>query len=70
MVETPPNSSPSFLKKLPNKITELLSLPLIYSTLLYSTPHHFLNFQTSHYFSKAIELPGQNNDWSYTTKLS
>ena len=31
MVETPPNSSHSFLKKLPNKIIELLFLPLLYS---------------------------------------
>ena len=31
MVETPPNSSPSFLKKLSNKVIELLSLPLLYS---------------------------------------
>ena len=31
LVETPPNPSPSFFKKLPNKIIELLSLPLLYS---------------------------------------
>ena len=29
VVKTPPNSSPSFLKKLPNKVIELLSLPLL-----------------------------------------
>ena len=31
VVETPPNSSPSFLKKLLNKVIGLLSLPLLYS---------------------------------------
>ena len=31
VVETPPNSSPSFLKILPNKVIESLSLPLLYS---------------------------------------
>ena len=41
VVETPPNSSLSFLKKLPNKVIELLSLPLIDSP-------PFLNFQTRH----------------------
>jgi len=30
-VETPQNPSPSFLKKLPNKVFELLSFPLLYS---------------------------------------
>ena len=41
MVETAPNSSPSFLKKLPNKVIELLFLPLLY-------PPPFFNFQTGH----------------------
>ena len=50
VVETSPNSSPSFLKKLPNKVIELLSLPLHYSPSLYSTPPPFLNFQTGHKF--------------------
>ena len=31
VVETPPNSSPSFLKKLLNKVIGLLTLPLLYS---------------------------------------
>ena len=31
VVQTPPNSSHSFLNKLPNKVIELLSLPLLYS---------------------------------------
>ena len=31
VVETPPNLSPSSFKKLPNKVIELLSLPLLYS---------------------------------------
>ena len=31
VVENPPNSSPSFLKKLLNKVIELLSLSLLYS---------------------------------------
>ena len=29
VVETPPNFSTSFLKKLPNKVIELFSLPLL-----------------------------------------
>ena len=41
--QTPPNSSLSFFKKLPNKVIELLSLPLLYSTL-----PPFLNIQTGH----------------------
>ena len=31
VIETPPNLSLSFLKKLPNEVIELLSLPLLYS---------------------------------------
>ena len=38
-VEIPPNLSPSFLKNLPNKVIELLSLPLLYS------PSFFLTFK-------------------------
>ena len=39
VVETPPNSSPSFLKKLPNKVIELLSLPLLYSPSFFKLPN-------------------------------
>ena len=39
VVETPPNSSPSFLKKLPNKVIELLSLPLLYSPFFFKLPN-------------------------------
>ena len=41
VVETSPNPSPLFVKKLQNKVIELLSLPLLYSL-------HFLNIQTEH----------------------
>ena len=39
VVETPPNSSPSFLKKLSNKVIELLSLPLLYSPSFSKLPN-------------------------------
>ena len=39
VVETPPNLSPSFLKKLPNKVIELLSLPLLYSPSFFKLPN-------------------------------
>ena len=39
VVETPPNSSPFFLKKLPNKVIELLSLPLLYSPSFFKLPN-------------------------------
>jgi len=38
VVETPPNFSPFFLKKLPNKIIELLSLLLLYSPSFFKHP--------------------------------
>jgi len=37
VVQTPPNPSPSFLKKYQNKVIKLLSLPLLYSP---SFPQH------------------------------
>ena len=39
VVETPPNSSPSFLKILPNKVIELLSLPLLYFPSFFKLPN-------------------------------
>ena len=39
VVETPPNSSPLFLKKLLNKVIELLSLPLLYSPSFFKLPN-------------------------------
>ena len=39
VVETSPNSSTSFLKKLPNKVIELLSLPLLYSPSFFNLPN-------------------------------
>ena len=39
VVETPPNSSPSFLKRLPNKVIELLFLPLLYSPSFFKLPN-------------------------------
>ena len=39
VVETSLNSSPSFLKKLPNKVIELLSLPLLYSPSFFKLPN-------------------------------
>ena len=42
VVETPLHSSPSFLKKLPNKVIELLSLPLLYSTSFFKHPNKAL----------------------------
>ena len=39
VVGTPPNSSPSFLKKLSNKVIELLSLPLLYSPSFFKLPN-------------------------------
>ena len=38
MVETPPNSSLSFLKNLSNKVIKLLSLPLLYSLFFFKLP--------------------------------
>ena len=38
-VQTPPNLSPSFLKKLSNKVIELLSLPLLYSPSFFKPPN-------------------------------
>ena len=39
VVETPPNLSPSFLKKLPNKVIKLLSLPLPYFPSFFKHPN-------------------------------
>ena len=39
VVETPPNSSLSFLKKLPNKVIELLYLPLLYFPSFFKLPN-------------------------------
>ena len=39
MVQTPPNSSPSFFKKFPNKVIELLALPLLYSPSFFKLPN-------------------------------
>ena len=39
VVETPPNPFPSFLKKLINKIIELLFLPLLYSPSFFKHPN-------------------------------
>ena len=53
VVQTPPNPSkslPSFLKKHPNKVIKLLSLPL-----LYSTPPPSPNIQTYHKFNLLLQ---------------
>ena len=42
MVETPPNSSLSFLKNLSNKVIKLLSLPLLYSLFFFKLPIRLL----------------------------
>ena len=42
VVETPPNPSPSFFKKLPNKVVELHSLPLLYSPSFFKHPNRSL----------------------------
>ena len=42
MVETPPNSSLSFFKKLTNKVIKLLSLPLLYSPFFFKLPIRLL----------------------------
>ena len=39
VVETPSNPSLSFLKKLPNKVIKLLSLPLLYSPSFFKHPN-------------------------------
>ena len=39
VVEIPPNSSLSFLKKLPNKVIELLYLPLLYFPSFFKLPN-------------------------------
>ena len=39
VVETPPNSSPLFLKKLLNKVIELFSLPLFYTPSFFKLPN-------------------------------
>ena len=39
IVETPPTPSSSFLKKLPNNVIELLSLPLLYSPSFFKLPN-------------------------------
>ena len=39
MVKTPPNSSSSFLKKLPNKVIELLSFSLLYFPSFFKLPN-------------------------------
>ena len=55
-----PNPSPSFLKKLPNKVIELLSLPLVYSLSFFkhlntaevritSSSRLRLHYSTSHF---------------------
>ena len=43
VVKTPPNPSPSFLKKPPNKVIELLSLPLLYSPSFFKLPNRPLS---------------------------
>ena len=68
VVETPPNSSPSFLKKLPNKVIELLSLPLLYSPSFFKLPNRPL--RKFRYIS--MWFGGCWNTWSNsdTSKLS
>ena len=47
VVQTPPNPSPSFFKKYPNKVFKLLFLPLLYSPF----PQHPNIASDVHYFS-------------------
>ena len=78
MVGTPPNPSPSFLKKLPNKVIELLSLPLLYSPSFFFTSkqaisigrpklNNFLNHST-HIISMQKRFPESHFNSHYKLK--